>query len=337
MLIRTMLILLACGSYVAAAEPAFNWPRQEASASEFPLLNGHTNTVPDIIGTINGQADLVIFTEGNHFPALLPLVYQKFPQWLQQQAGYDPSSSPPLITVVTLPQVLIVEALKSGGIVFGSAVIHINMRDGLFPDLVMGGITPLGKLHASGMVKGQAQRFARHRGLAILVPKGNPKEIQSLEDLGREDLQWVMATPKEAGARKQYLTAFVKLLPPSKTLEAILRQERSEFRGRLGIQHRDVPYAVGNQLADAGVIFRHLAHYYAQQFPKQFEVVEVAGAENFPADIYVTLTAKGNDSALAKQFMAFLLKVAPQAYPQAGFATLKEPEFGESIQLSPAQ
>ena len=36
-----------------------------------PALNGHTDTVPDIVGRLGSRIDLAIFTEGNHFPALL--------------------------------------------------------------------------------------------------------------------------------------------------------------------------------------------------------------------------------------------------------------------------
>ncbi|MEM1058567.1 MAG: substrate-binding domain-containing protein [Verrucomicrobiota bacterium] len=336
-MIRLALFLLGGGILQAAAEPAFNWPRQETVPAEFPVLNGHTNTVPDIVGPINGPVDLVIFTEGNHFPVLLPLVYEEFPKWLRQQPDSDPAAAPPIITVVTLPQVLIVEALRSGGIALGSAVVRIDPQDGLFPDVVMGGVAPLTKLHVAGIVEARARRFARHRGLAILVAKGNPRRIRLLEDLGREDVRWIMATPKEAGARRQYLNAFAKLLPKATAPEALLQRERRDFQGRLGIQHRDVPFAIGSKLADAGVIFNHLARYYAEQFPDRFEVVEVEGAEKFPADIYATLTEKGSDDALAAQFMEFLFEIAPRAYPKGGFAVLEEAKLGESVPLSPAK
>ena len=45
-------------------------------------------------------------------------------------------------------------------------------------------------------------------------------------------------------------------------VRAILGRETSDFPGRLGIQHRDVPFAVANELADAGLIVHHLALYY---------------------------------------------------------------------------
>jgi hypothetical protein len=47
------------------------------------------------------------------------------------------------------------------------------------------------------------------------------------------------------------------MLAPPDAVRAILGRETSEFPGRLGIQHRDVPFAVANGLADAGLLVRH--------------------------------------------------------------------------------
>jgi hypothetical protein len=42
-----------------------------STPADIPALNGHTDTVPDIVGRLGSRIDLAIFTEGNHFPALL--------------------------------------------------------------------------------------------------------------------------------------------------------------------------------------------------------------------------------------------------------------------------
>ena len=73
LLVGAALGLIAClaPSRVSAQNvfwPAFG-PRQE-----LPRLDGITDTVPDIIGPVDGSAELTIFTEGNHYPVLLPLV-----------------------------------------------------------------------------------------------------------------------------------------------------------------------------------------------------------------------------------------------------------------------
>jgi hypothetical protein len=47
------------------------WRRLAAAPANAPVLNGHTDTVPDILGRLGAPIGLAIFTEGNHFPALL--------------------------------------------------------------------------------------------------------------------------------------------------------------------------------------------------------------------------------------------------------------------------
>src|SRR6516164_1956476 len=47
------------------------WRTVISAPTDLPALNGHTDTVPDIIGRLGAPVDLAIFTEGNHFPVLL--------------------------------------------------------------------------------------------------------------------------------------------------------------------------------------------------------------------------------------------------------------------------
>ena len=47
------------------------WKRLVAVPTDAPALDGHTDTVPDIVGHLGTPISLAIFTEGNHFPALL--------------------------------------------------------------------------------------------------------------------------------------------------------------------------------------------------------------------------------------------------------------------------
>ncbi|MEM6822619.1 MAG: substrate-binding domain-containing protein [Verrucomicrobiota bacterium] len=318
---------------LTATEPAFIWPSYGSGSSSFPTLNGHTNSVPDIVGRVDGTADLVIFTEGNHFPVLLPLVYDAFPEWLSRHSEFESKPNPD-ICVVTLPQYLIVEAMIQGGMRLGNLVLPVQSNGPWFPDLVMGGEAPLKKLCRQNLVDNTAFRLARHRGPALLVQKGNPLKFSSLEDLSRDGCSWVMATETEAGARHQYLKAMQSLLPKDISPDILLKHERQDFNGRLRIQHRDIPFAVANGRADAGLIFRHLAHYYANMFPDLLSVVEVEGAESFSADIYVTTTARSSRNSWGAVFVRFLREAAPEAYPRGGFQILPKSEFGESLDLS---
>jgi hypothetical protein len=42
------------------------WRPMVVASPRVPALNGHTDTVPDVIGRLGAPINLAIFTEGNH-------------------------------------------------------------------------------------------------------------------------------------------------------------------------------------------------------------------------------------------------------------------------------
>ena len=101
-------------------------------------------------------------------------------------------------------------------------------------------------------------------------------------------------------------------------MRAIWARETSDFPGRLGIQHWDVPFAVANGLADAGLLVHHLALYYAETFPKEFAVVSLPGAEQRSADIYAALADHPRNAKAAAWFLEYFFSRAPEAYQANG-------------------
>ncbi|MBV8747288.1 MAG: hypothetical protein JO134_19830, partial [Xanthobacteraceae bacterium] len=114
-----LLALIAGFAPGAASAQSIAWP-SFGPARGLLRLDGLTDTLPDFIGPLDGSADLTIFTEGNHYPVLLPLVFDAFPTWCRSAGScrVDPSK----ILVVTLPQPMIVNMLTHGGIQLGNAV-----------------------------------------------------------------------------------------------------------------------------------------------------------------------------------------------------------------------
>ena len=75
-------------------------------------FKGIANAVPDFVGPIDGSAELTIFTEGNHFPVLLPLTLEQFPAWCRSTRACTVEAAK--ILVVTLPQPMIIDILLKG-------------------------------------------------------------------------------------------------------------------------------------------------------------------------------------------------------------------------------
>lgn len=311
---------------------AFVWQPMVPAPADVPALNGHTDTIPDIVGRLGSRIDLAIFTEGNHFPALLGGgIIDAFRSWAKNHPDY---AALPLdnIVIVTLPQPMIVSMLLGHAISFGHLTLDVSRTSGFFPDIVMAGATPLKALYKASMVEGKARLFARNRGPALVIPAGNPLGVHGLDDVARSDLRIVMASTSEPGARSQYIAALEGLLGQQPT-QAILTRETVSFTGRLGIQHRDVPYAVASRAAHVGIIYAHLAQYYAAAFPQIFAKVTVPGAEQFSSTIALVTSVDPLRAAAAKAFSEYFLKAARDVYPRHGFAMMDAEEFGEEIAL----
>ena len=302
------------------------WKRLVPAPPAVPLLNGHTDTVPDIIGRLGAPIGLAIFTEGNHFPALLG--GEIIEPFRAQYAGLAREN----IVIVTLPQPVIVGMLIGGGIAVGNLTLEVSRASGFYPDIVMGGAAPLTELRKAGIVAAEARVFARNRGLSLLVAAGNPLGVQNFDDLTRPGIRIVMASDSEPGARRQYISALEKLLGAAAT-KSILARETVSFPGRLGIQHRDVLQAIACGYADVGIIFHHLARYFAAAYPQLCAMIIVPGAEAYSSTIAMISTIGPLRAPAAKAFAEFFFTVAREIYPRYGFAVLGEGEFGAPVTL----
>src|SRR5262245_24324676 len=108
---RLILIVLAVSAVFAApaAAQSVAWPAF-GPARGLLKLDGLTDTLPDFVGPLDGSAALTIFTEGNHYPVLLPLALEAFPAWCRTTGACQADAGN--ILVVTLPQPMIVDILR---------------------------------------------------------------------------------------------------------------------------------------------------------------------------------------------------------------------------------
>lgn len=308
------------------------WKPAAPPAAGMAALQGHTDTVLDIVGRVGGPTSLAIFTEGNHFPVLLGgEILEPFRSWARRDARFAAIDLVNIV-VVTLPQPMIVAMVLGRGLVLGNLMLDVSRESGFFPDMVMGGTTPLKRLHEAGVVEGAARVFARNRGLSLVVRNGNPSQIAGVGDLKRPDVRIVVASASEPGARRQYMTALEAMLG-REAADAIMAREIGDFAGRLGIQHRDVPHAVATGIADVGIIFHHLAQHYATTYPDIFQVVTAPDAERFSSTIAMAPAVNPLRSAAARAFAEYFLGIAGTVYPRYGFATMNGDEYGASVAL----
>ena len=320
------------GSAASAPQQPVAWPILTSRPPDMPVLDGHADTVPDIVGRINGPQALAIFTEGNHYPVLLGAeVLEPFRAWAHADPRFAGLALDNVV-VVTLPQPIIVAMIRAGGIGLGNLTIEVSRAAGFYPDLVMAGIEPLRELRRAGVVEQEAQAFARSDGPALLVRKGNPDRVRGLRDLERPSIHVVLASASEPGARALYRTALEGLMGARDAARA-LAHETATFPGRLGIQHRDVLYALAEDYAEVGIIVRHLALYDARTFPDLVEMLPIPGAERYGATIALARVADPAHARAADAFAEYFLGVADRLYPRYGFATMAPADYRRRIDL----
>src|SRR5205823_70506 len=95
------------------------WPALTKPQSGIRSFAGHTDTVLDVIGRIGAPPSVVIFTEGNHLMVLLSDdIIGAFPSWAKSQPEYADLNIDNIV-VSTLPQPILIEAIRAGGIALG--------------------------------------------------------------------------------------------------------------------------------------------------------------------------------------------------------------------------
>lgn len=167
---------------------------------------------------------------------------------------------------------------------------------------------------------------------ALLVRAGNPLGILQLADLIRPEMRIVLATAKEPGARAQYLSALDALLGKQQA-QLARRREVVDFPGRLGIQHRDAPQALSIGAADAGIIARHLAQYFAATYPDLCQMIPIVGAEQFAFTIALATVRQPLRRMATQAFIEYFLRTARTVYPHYGFAEMGSGEYVASLNL----
>jgi hypothetical protein len=306
------------------------WPALVKLPSDIRSFNGHTDTVLDVVGRIGTPPSIVIFTEGNHLMVLLSDdIIGAFPSWAKSQAQYADLNLDNIV-VSTLPQPILVEAIRRGGIAVGNLMLEVSRRSGFYPDIFMGYPEPLRQLHERGVIESQTRFFCRNRGVTLLVRKGNPLGIRTLSDLLRPGIR--IALP-DAGDVRAKCRAAADALLGKPGADDLFASEVQNFPGRLGIMHRDLPEMVARSYADVAFTWHHLVSYWARIFPNHFEAVAVAGTEPFFTEIAFARAVDPLRARALQAFDEFFFSRARETYPRYDFALMNNDQFGKTLVL----
>jgi hypothetical protein len=254
-----------------------------------------------------------------------------FPSWAKSQPQYADLDLDNIV-VVTLPQPVVVQMVRTGGIALGNLTLDVSRKFGFYPDIVMAGPDPLREVRKLGVIEPQARFFSRNRGPALLVRKGNPLGIHGLTDIVRTGARIALPNAVEEAARARYRAAIDGLIGKS-AADAVFAAEVPHFPGRLGIVHRDLPEMVARGYADVAFTQYHLISYWTRIFPKHFELVSVSGADQFFVKIAFGRVIDPLRPRALKAFEEFFFSRARDVYPRYDFARMNDDEFGATLAL----
>jgi len=318
----------------AVAEPLV-WPVVTKLPPEIRSFAGHTDTVPDIVGRIGTPPSLVIFTEGNHLMVLLSDdIIGAFPSWAKSQPQYAVLDLDNIV-VVTVPQPIVVQMMRTGGIALGNLMLEVSRKSGFYPDVVMAGPEPLRQVRKLGAIEPQARFFSRNRGFALLVRKGNPLGIRELVDVARSGAR--IALPEavsELEARARYRAAVDDLMG-KQAADDLFAAETPHFPGRIGIVHRDLPEMVARGYADVALTQYHLISYWTRIFPNHFDLVPILGAERFFVKIAFGRVTDPLRPRALMAFDEFFFGRAKEVYPRFDFARMSDDEYALGLTVPP--
>jgi hypothetical protein len=324
---------IAMGQARTQPEPLV-WPVVTKVPPGVRSFAGHTDTVPDVVGRFGAPASLVIFTEGNHLMVLhSENILGAFPAWAKAQSQYSDLNFDNIV-LVTLPQPIIVDMVRTGALVLGNLTLDLSRGSGYYPDIIMGGPDPLQLLRKIGVIDPRRARvFAKSRGEALMVRKGNPLGISGLTDVARTGARVATADEVEAVGRAG-MRSQIEVMIGKPAADALFATEVGHFPGRLGITHRDVPEMLARGYADVGIVPYHLVSYWVRTFPELFELVQIAGAERYPAGrIAFGHVLDPLRPHAAKAFDEFFFSRARDLYPRYDFARMTDDEYGAVLAL----
>lgn len=275
-------------------DPPWNTPPQSKVMFTIPGIDN----VPDLYGDIN-DPQLVIFFAGNQFMCindLLAAFKKEYPQYKR-------------IFAETLPPGILAKQIEGGSLTVG------NMRITLRPDIYTAGKSRIVQMSNS---LSDTATYAYNK-LAIMVQAGNPKQIHSMKDLGRDDVKVSMPNPAWEGVAKNIEEAYIKAGGEALKNKIMVNKVADSSTYLTQIHHRQTPMRIMYEQSDAGPVW-HSEAWYQQMIHHPIEMVTIPDKENITATYMAGVLKKAPHPQAAKDFMKFLTStIAKGIYKKYGF------------------
>ena len=227
---------LEAGSVEArAATPPVEAPWNHTPPVGLPFTVFGVDNVPDLHGN-PVRSQLTLFVAGNQFMV--------FPELLRAFRKEHPEIRH--IFYETLPPGILAKQISERGLTIGN--LHLTLR----PDVYESGLKRMAQEEKAGIIKGKPVAFAQN-DLAIMVSKGNPLNIQNLQELGKPEIRLSLPNPRWEGIGKQIRASLLKAGGPGlvKKIFEVKKKDGTTFLTH--IHHRQTAYRILRGQSDAGI------------------------------------------------------------------------------------
>ncbi len=261
-------------------DPPWNPPISNAVNFTVPGVEN----VPDIYGDINNP-QLVIFMGGNQFMVLddlLAAFKKHYPQYQR-------------ILVETLPPGLLMKQIKTGSLLIGN--MHLTVK----PDIYTTGKSTI---EENKDLFSYSAPFTATR-LALMVQQGNPKNINSLQDLGKKNVRISMPDKAIEGIGKNVEDAYLKAGGDA-LHNAIMQQKVADSSTFITqIHHRQSPMRILYNQSDVAPVWE-TEIFYQQKIGHPVDKVAIPDDYNKVAVTAAAILKNAPHKKAAKHFMEFL-------------------------------
>jgi molybdenum ABC transporter molybdate-binding protein len=252
------------------------------------------------------EADLVLFVAGNQFMVMEELL----------EAFKEEHPHIEKIFYETLPPGIELRQILEGGAVFGDMVIDV------VPD-VYASVTKkaMKKLEDAGKIEHGDYFLYLHNRVVLMVPEGNPAGIESVADLGRDDVRISQPDPGTEDIA-DYIIQMYRDAGGDALAKRIMEEKRAEGTTILTIvHHRETPLRLTKGTVDVGPVWATEVKN-AKKTGLSIDVVDPgAGLDQSKSiNYYMTRLKEGENKGNAKSFLDFIKSDRAQSiYEKYGF------------------
>jgi ABC-type molybdate transport system substrate-binding protein len=255
---------------------------------------------------IADSADLTLFMAGNQFMAMDEIISE----------FQDKHPDIKKIFYETLPPGLELKQILSGGAVFKDKTLHV--RPDIYTSVNEKGMKIL---EESGFIKKNDYHLYLHNRLTLMVPKGNPAKIESVLDLGGDNVRISQPDPENEDIAFHIMDMY-RQAGGEDLIHRIMEEKRAEGTTIFTIvHHRETPLRILKKTVDVGPVWATEV-IHAKSSGLAFDVVKPG--ENLDQrekiNYYVCKLSNAPNPENGQKFLAFITSPSAQnIYKKYGF------------------